>query len=166
MLCKLPSGNFRFLEDPENFNFRSAQYDDDTGYILEVDMQYPEELHDRHSDLPLGPEHLKVTPDMLSEYSKNDSSFRGQTALTPNLYDKRKYVLYIKNIQLYTHLGMKVQKIHRVLSFDQKAYLAPYILFNTEKRQHALQILRRTYTNCLAMLYMVKRSNNCDHGRT
>ena len=137
MLSKLPSGNFRFLEDPENFDYQSVEYDGDIGYILEVDIQYPDELHDRHSDLPLAPEHLKVTRDMLSEYSKTDSSFRGQTALTPNLYNKMKYVLYIKNLQLYTQLGMKVQKIHRVLTFDQKAYLAPYILFNTEKRQHA-----------------------------
>ena len=58
-------------------------------------------------------------------------------ALTPNLYNKTKYVLYLRNLQLYTQLGMKVLKIHRVLAFDQKAYLAPYILFNTEKRQNA-----------------------------
>jgi len=137
MLSKLPCGNFLFLEDPENFDFRSVLYDDDTGYILEVDLQYPVDLHDSHSDLPLAPEHLKVTPDMLSDYSNSDKNFRGQVALTPNLYDKMRYVLYLRNLQLYTQLGMNVQKIHRVLAFDQKAYLAPYILFNTEKRQQA-----------------------------
>ena len=137
MLSKLPCGNFRFLEDPENFDFRTVQHDDDTGYILEVDLHYPFEFHDSHSDLPLAPEHLKVTPDMLSEYSKSDTNFHGQVALTPNLYDKKKYVLYLRNLQLYTELGMNVEKIHRVLAFNQKAYLAPYILFNTEKRQQA-----------------------------
>ena len=137
MLSKLPCGNFRFLEDPESFDFRAIPYDGDTGYILEVDLRYPNELHDRHSDLPLAPEHLKITPDMLSEYSSGDTDFRGQVALTPNLYDKTKYVLYLKNLQLYTQLGMEVLKIHRVLAFDQHAYLAPYILFNTEKRQQA-----------------------------
>ena len=118
MLSKLPCGNFRFLEDLENF--------DDTGYTLEVDLHYPAELHDSHFDLPLAPEHLKVTPDMLSDYSNNDSSFHGQAALTPKLYDKMKYILYLRNLQLYTQLGMKLQKIHKVLAFDQKAYLAPY----------------------------------------
>ena len=137
MLSKLPCGNFRFLEDPEKFDFETIQHDDDTGYILEVDLQYPQHLHDSHSDLPLAPEHLKVTPDMLSEYSNTDSSFHGQCALTPNLYDKKKYVLYLRNLQLYTQLGLKVKKIHRVLAFDQKSYLAPYILFNTEKRMQA-----------------------------
>jgi len=137
MLSKVPCGNIQFLEYPENFDFRSVWHDDDTGYILEDDLQYPIELHDSHSDLPLAPEHLKVTPDMLSDYSNGDKNFRGQVAHTPNLYDKKKYVLYLKNLQLYTQLGMNVLKIHTVLAFDQKAYLAPYILFNTEKCQQA-----------------------------
>ena len=64
-------------------------------------------------------------------------NFCGQVALSPNLYDKMKFVLYPRNLQLYTQLGKKVLKIHRVLAFDQKAYLAPYILLNTEKRQQA-----------------------------
>jgi len=137
MLSKLPCGNFRFSDKPEHFDFRSVQHDDDTSYILEVDLQYPPELHDSHSDLPLAPEHLKVTPDMLSAYSNGDENFCAQVALTPNLSDKTKYVLYLKNLQLYTQLGLNVLKIHRVLAFDQKAFLAPYILFNAEKRQQA-----------------------------
>ena len=100
MLSKLPCGNFRFLDEPEHFDFRSVRHDDDMGYILEVDLQYPMELHDSHSDLPLAPEHLKFTPDMLSAYSYGDKNFRGQVVLTPNLFDKTKYVLYLKNLSL------------------------------------------------------------------
>jgi len=143
MLSKLPCGNFRFLEDAGNFDFQAIPHDGDTGYILEVDLQYPYVLHDDHSDLPLASEHLKVTADMLSDYSKSDTNFRGQVALMPNLYNKTKYILYLRNLQLYTQLGMNVQKIHRVLAFDQKAYLAPYILLNTEKRQQARSDLKK-----------------------
>jgi len=74
----------RFLEDLENFDFQTVQHDNDTGYILKDDLHYPDKLHDSHSDLPLVPEHLKVTPDMLSDYSNSDLSFCGQVVLTPN----------------------------------------------------------------------------------
>jgi len=99
MLSKLPCGNFRFFGRCRKFRFSTVQHDDDTGYILEVDLHYPDEFHNDHSDLPLAPEHLKVTPDMLSDYSKEDTNFHGQVALTPNLYDKKKYMLYLKNLQ-------------------------------------------------------------------
>jgi len=80
---------------------------------------------------------LTVTPQMLSEYNCADDTFRGQTCLVPNLWDKSRYVLHIRNLKLYTDLGMKVDRIHKVMEFDQKAFLAPYIAFNTEKRRMA-----------------------------
>jgi len=80
---------------------------------------------------------LTVTPQMLSEYNCADDTFRGQTCLVPNLRDKSRYVLHIRNLKLYTDLGMKVDRIHKVMEFDQKAFLAPYIAFNTEKRRMA-----------------------------
>jgi len=104
------------------------------GFLLEVDLSYPLELHEAHFDLPLAPEHITVTSQMLSEYNSADDTFCGQTCLVPNLCDKSSYVLHIRNVKLYTYLGMKVDRIHKVLEFDYKAFLAPYILFNTEKR--------------------------------
>ena len=41
------------------------------GYFLEVDLGYPTALHDTHADYPLAPENLKVSVDMVSEFSKN-----------------------------------------------------------------------------------------------
>jgi len=68
---------------------------------------------------------------------QSDLSFHGQVALTPNLYDKTKNLVYLRNLQLYTQLGKIVQKIHTLLAFDQKDYFAPYILLNTKKCKHA-----------------------------
>jgi len=66
-------------------------------------MTYLSELHDAHSDLPLAPEHIAISPQM-SEYNSADQSFRGQTCLVPNLRDKSRYVLHIRNLKLYTDL--------------------------------------------------------------
>ena len=78
-------------------------------------------INDAHSNLPLAREHITVIPHMLSEYNSGDQSFHGQTCLVPNLRDKSRYVLHIRNLKLYTDLSMKVDRIHKVLEFDQKA---------------------------------------------
>jgi len=123
-----------FGSSTNQINFRLVDLDGEKGYLLEVDLSYPPELHDAHSDLPLAPERITVTPQMLSEYNSADDTFCGQTCLLPNLWDKLRYVLHIRNLKLYTDLGMKVDRIHKVMEFDQKEFLAPYIAFITEKR--------------------------------
>jgi len=137
MSLKLPCGNFQFIDEPDKFDFWMADLDGEKGFLLEVDLSYPPKLHDAHSDLPLAPEHITVTPQMLSKYSSVDDPFRGQTCLVPNLRDKSRYVLHISNRKLYTDIGMKVDRIHKVMKFDHKIFLAPYIAFNTEKRRIA-----------------------------
>ena len=54
--------------------------------------------------------------------------------LIPNLGNKTKYVLHYKNLQLCLSQGMKVTKIHRVLTFKQSDWMNKYINFNTEKK--------------------------------
>ena len=62
----LPVGFFTFhLEDEvASFNLNAPPKSDDYGYILEVDLKYPEHLHDSHSDYPLAAEKLKITKEM------------------------------------------------------------------------------------------------------
>jgi len=147
MSFKLQCGNFRFIDETDKFDFQKVDLNGEKGYLLEVDLNYPPELHDAHSDLPLAPEHITVTPQMLSEYNSGDQSFRGQTCLVPNLRDKSRYVLHIRNLKLYTDLSMKVDQIHKVLEFDQKAILAPDIAFNTDKRSMARSSFEKDFSN-------------------
>ena len=71
----LPTGGFRWMTKQQIDKINLAKYKEDSekGLILEVDLEYPEELHDLHNDYPVGPEKVKVTNDMLSEYCKNIS---------------------------------------------------------------------------------------------
>ena len=114
----------------------------DIGYILEVDLEYPKELHELHNDYPLDPEKFAVSNDMLSIYCKNiadkyNIKVGDVKKLIPNLGNKTKYVLYYRNLQIYLSLGMKLTKIHRVLKFKQSDWMKKYIDFNTEKRKNA-----------------------------
>ena len=63
----LPTGGFKWLTEKQINNINLADYKDDSkkGLILEVDLEYPKELHDLHNDYPLGSEKVKVTESML-----------------------------------------------------------------------------------------------------
>ena len=93
------------------------------GFFLEVDLEYPDELHELHNDYPLAPEKLAVSSDMLSKYCKKiadkyEIKVGDVKKLIPNLGNKTNYVVYYRNLQLYLSLGMKLTKIHRVLEFN------------------------------------------------
>ena len=140
----LPTGGFKWLTEKQINNINLADYKDDSkkGSILEVDLEYPKELHNLHNDYPLGPEKVKVTDNMLSGYCKRISKkFNISTELVhkliPTLCDKEKYVLHYRNLQLYLDLGLKVKKVHRALKFNQSPWLKQYIDFNTQKRTQA-----------------------------
>ena len=114
----------------------------DVGYILEVDLKYPNELHELHNDYPLAPEKLAVTNDILSSYCKSiadkyDIKVGDVKKLIPNFGNKTKYVVHYRNLQLYLSLGMKLTKTHRALQFKQSDWMKKYIEFNTKKRMSA-----------------------------
>ena len=140
----LPTGGFKWMTEKQinKINLTKYKEDSDKGIILEVDLEYPKELHNLHNDYPLAAEKIKVTDEMLSEYCKNISDkYNISTGLVqkliPTLSNKKNYVLHYRNLQLYISLGLQVSKIHRVLEFNQSPWLKQYIDFNTEKRKNA-----------------------------
>ena len=133
MSQKLPTGNFKFVYDVTKVDLTKQ------GMILEVDLEYPDKLHDEHNEYPLAPERMKVEKEWLSEYQLK---LLGKTSLNipklvPNLQNKVKYVLHYKNLQNYIAKCMKLTKIHRAISFDESTWLKPYIEMNTELRKLA-----------------------------
>ena len=91
--------------------------------ILELDLEYPKDLHDLHNDYPLAPERIMC---------KNKVE-----KLIPNLQDKEKYVIHYKNLKQYLDLGLELTCIHRGIKFEESEWLKPYIDMNTKLRTKA-----------------------------
>ncbi|KAK4886133.1 hypothetical protein RN001_002404 [Aquatica leii] len=120
----LPYGGFKWLDTDEiaNFNLKNVSNVSTTGYLLEVDLEYPPCIHDVHNDLPLCSEH-KHPPG-----SK-------QKKLLATLHHKSRYIIHYQNLQQCLKLGMQLKRVHRILEFKQKAWLKNYIDLNTRLRK-------------------------------
>ena len=125
MSQKLPLNGFKWLEDTSRINeefIKNYYENNDKGYILEVDVKYPKKLYDLHSDLPFLPKRMKI--DKCKK-------------LVCNLRNKKKYVVHIKSLKQALSHGLKFKKVHRIIEFNQEAWLKPYIDMNTELRKLA-----------------------------
>ena len=117
--------------------------DDEVGYIVEVDFSYPDSLHELHSDFPLARTKDAIDECWLSEYQSSllaDMQIKKPPQvkkLIQTLFDKQNYTLHYQTLKLYVELGLVLTKLHRVLSFKQQKWLAPYVQLNTEKRKQA-----------------------------
>ena len=140
----LPTGNYRWLNQEEisSLDIMKLDPDADTCFILEVDLLYPESLHDSHNDFPLAVEKKAVNECQLSDFNrlclKNEGEkFISSTKLCPDLTHKSNYTLSLRNLQLCVSQGLKLTHIHRVLAADQSRFLKSYIDFNSKKRQES-----------------------------
>ena len=140
----LPTGNFRWLsvEEISDLDISKLNADGEYAYILEVDLQYPKDLHEKHSDYPLAVERKAIQEKQLSDFNIKclqnvQENFKSTTKLCPDLTNKIKYVLSLRNLQLCLSQGLELSCIHRVLVADQSPFLKTYIDFNSKKRQES-----------------------------
>ena len=125
MSQKLPVNSFKWVEKLSRFNERfikNYNENSDIGYFLEVDIDYPKELFNLHKDLPFLPESKKV-----NKVEK----------LICDIEDKKKYVIHIRALKQALNHGLILKKVHRVIKFNQRAWLKPYVDMNTKKRMEA-----------------------------
>ena len=138
----LPISNFKWVKNINKFEQKLMQLkkDSSTGHILEVDLDYPNKLHDIHNEYPLAPEKINIPKEWLSKYSLKIANVHNITTgtvnkLVPNLTNKNNYVIHYRNLQQCLELGMKFKKINRILKFRQSDWMKSYIDFNTQKRK-------------------------------
>lgn len=144
-MCQpLPCTKFRWLNNISNFDLSSIALDSPTGYILEVDLEYPEHLHNVHTDLPFCP-------------TRDKPPGTRQNKLLATLYDKQRYVTHYRNLQQCTRNGLRITKIHRILEFAQSPWLGKYIELNTHFRTQAKNDFEKN---------LYKLMNNAVFGKT
>ena len=142
---KLPVNGFKWIENTSEINeefIKNYDENSDEEYILEVDVKYPRKLHILHSDLPFLPKRMKI--DKCKK-------------LVCNLRNKKKYVVHIKSLKQALNYGLKLKKVHRIIEFNQEAWLKSYIDINTELRKLAKNDFKKDF---------FKLMNNSVFGKT
>ena len=134
---QLPVNGFEWVEDlskiDEDF-IKNYNEDCNKGYILEVDVESPKNLHDLHSDLPYLPERMKID-------KCNKLAF--------NLYDKRDYVVHIRSLKQALNHILILRKVHRVIQSNQEAWFKPYIDRNAELRKQARKDIEKDFSKLM-----------------
>ena len=98
MSQKLPVNNFEWIEETFQLNedfIKTYDEENDEGYFLEVDFQYPEKLHQLHNDLPFLQESMKIQ--------------KVEKEVT-NLHDKSEYLIHIINLRQALRHGLLLKK--------------------------------------------------------
>lgn len=158
MSQRLPLGDYQWLSTStieQNFNTSDQQKnvsailnledDSEKGYIFEVDLHYPPELHDKHNDFPFCPEKRTIPGITKSE------------KLMLTFFDKDKYIVHYQMLKLALQHGVELKKVHRVMQFSQSAWLKPYIDLNTKHRAQAQNDFEKSFYKLL---------NNAVYGKT
>ena len=137
----LPTGGFKWVNVNPN-EISELVTRTDKGYLLKVDVSYPRELHNSHNDLPFMCERMIIN---------------GMEKLVPNLRDKKSYVIHIQALNQVLQHGLRLDRIHRVIEFDQSPWLKTYIDFNTQLRTAATNDFKKDF---------FKLMNNSVFGKT
>ena len=121
MTEKLPTGGFKWVERDEQdkvirfdlrddlFHTTDIDLNEEIGYLLEVDITIPENIHDETNDMPLAAEELVVKEEMLSPFQQNFPQYAKEAnkKLAPNMFKKKHYVVHARNLKFYEKIGCK-----------------------------------------------------------
>ena len=145
MCQKLQVNGFEWVKKLSKFDecfVKNQDENSDKGYFLGVDVEYPKHLFSFHSNLPFLPERKKI-----EKCNKFICDF----------HDKKNYVVHLKTLKQSLNHGLMLKKVHRVIQFNQKAWLKPYIDMNTELRKEAKTDFEKNF---------FKLMNNAVFGKT
>ena len=174
-LCRpLPHSEFSWVDQTDLERFSNAaeilklKDEADFGYLFEVDLEYPKELHASTADFPLAPESDFVEEDMFSPFMKSfyndlcttrgcDKKYKPYRKLLLSQYDKQYYVCHYSILKFYLGMGMRLVRVRSAIRFRQKRFVESYIQYNSSRRALARNAFEKDY---------YKLKNNSFFGKT
>ena len=139
-----PTGGFKWVDvNPNEISELATRTD--KGYILEVDVSYSKDLHDSHNHLPFMCERMEIN---------------GVEKLVPNLRDKKNYLIHIQALNQAPRHGLRLDRIHQVIEFDQSPWLKTYIDFNTQLRTAATNDFEKDFFKLMNNSFFEKTMEN------
>ena len=155
---KLPVGEFREFQNPETIDWESIDTEGEFGFLLEVDLEYPKEIHDATQWFPLAAENRDITHDMLTPEMKvqlkalnvirrrdeNKEMIKAHK-LVGTCLNKSEYVVHFKILKFYLQKGLKITRIHQCIKFRQEEIYKPFIDFNSSRRAEAKNDFEKSY---------------------
>ena len=155
----LPYDEIKFDNDVKLDDILSTPDDSDIGYLIEVDLKYPNNIKEKTKNFPFCPEDKKISPDKFSDYMKEvrPDAYVQSSKLICDQSDKKNYLVHYRMLKFYLRHGMIVDKVHSIISFKQSRWLEKYISFNTQKRNKAKNDFEKDFYKLL---------NNAFYGKT
>lgn len=150
----LPYDGFEWVDTKsQNITQLLSKCQGDIGMIFEVDLIYPECLHDAHNDYPLAPHRMKVTPDNYSKYQKGLFKRLREKKIKPaaskkllaSFLPREHYVVHHRLLKYYLSKGLIVSAVHKAFKFREKSWLKAYVDFCTAQRKMARTSFERDF---------------------
>ena len=155
----LPYDEIKFDDNVNLEDILNTPDDSDIGYLIEVDLNYPDNIKEKTKNFPFCPENKKINPNKFSEYMKEikPDTYIQTSKLICDWSDKKNYLTHYRMLKFYIRHGMIVDKVHSIISFKQSRWLEKYISFNTQKRNKAKNDFEKDFYKLL---------NNAFYGKT
>ena len=136
--------------------------DNDMGYFLEVDLEYLHNIRQKTKHFPFCPENKSISKNDFGPYMKSimPKNYVSHKKLICDWTDKRNYLIHCRMLKFYVRHGMKIKKVHRVITFKQNNWLEKYIDFNTQKRNQVVNDFEKDFYKFLNIAFYGKTMGN------
>ena len=172
MCSYLPHKNFKWsvdekwfigkklsVKDKKQLNKNISEIKDNAkiGYMFNVNLHYPDELHNLHNGYALAAENINIKNDMLNDFQQEGRKENNIKKLCTSFEDKINFGVNYRELKFFLKHGLKITKVNQVLEYEQLNYMESYIMKNTNERITAKNDFEKDF---------FKLMNNSVYGKT